>query len=70
MFVLPLCPESPKCLLMDKDDEARATESLVWLRAKLEVHQEMDEMKQEHLVILKANNWVYFPKKLIDFFKK
>ncbi len=50
MFVLPLCPESPKCLLMDKDDEARATESLVWLRAKLEVHQEMDEMKQEHLV--------------------
>ncbi len=53
--VLPLCPESPKYLLMDKDDEVRANESLVWLRAKIEVHEEMDEMKQEqvrHSVVL------------------
>jgi len=45
--VLPLCPESPKYLLLDKDDEVRANEALVWLRGKFEVHEEMDEMKTE-----------------------
>ncbi len=49
VFILPMCPESPKYLLMDKEDEARANEALVWLRAKIEVHEEMDEMKQEHV---------------------
>lgn len=34
---------------MDKDDEERSNESLVWLRAKIDVHEEMDEMKQEHV---------------------
>merc|ERR1712241_401629 len=44
---LPFCPESPKYLLLDKDDEHGAEEALQWLRGTIEVHDEMDEMKQE-----------------------
>ena len=64
---LPFCPESPKYLLLDKDDEHGAEEGLLdfdnqpkitdmitlnlsalqWLRGTIEVHDEMDEMKQE-----------------------
>merc|ERR1719481_547156 len=44
---LPFCPESPKYLLLDKDDTIRAENSLQWLRGTIEVHREMDEMKKE-----------------------
>merc|ERR1719361_3242045 len=44
---LPFCPESPKYLLLDKDDEMAANKALTWLRSSIEVHDEMDEMKQE-----------------------
>jgi len=44
---LPFCPESPKYLLLDKDDEMAANSALSWLRGTIEVHDEMDEMKQE-----------------------
>ena len=44
---LPFCPESPKYLLLDKDDEMAAQSALSWLRGTIEVHDEMDEMKQE-----------------------
>merc|ERR1719336_3847414 len=44
---LPFCPESPKYLLLDKDDEMAAEKELRWLRGTIEVHDEMDEMKQE-----------------------
>merc|ERR1719158_103105 len=44
---LPFCPESPKYLLLDKDDEMAANSALSWLRGSIEVHDEMDEMKQE-----------------------
>merc|ERR1711973_217148 len=44
---LPFCPESPKYLLLDKDDEMAAQSALGWLRGTIEVHDEMDEMKQE-----------------------
>jgi len=47
LATLPFCPESPKYLLLDKDDEHAAEEALHWLRGTLEVHDEMDEMKQE-----------------------
>merc|ERR1719356_2238024 len=43
---LPFCPESPKYLLLDKDDEHGAEEAPQWLRGTIEVHDEMDEMKQ------------------------
>merc|ERR1712088_264545 len=47
LATLPFCPESPKYLLLDKDDEMAAQSALGWLRGTLEVHDEMDEMKQE-----------------------
>ena len=34
---------------MAKDDEAKSNEALVWLRGKVEVHEEMDEMKAEQV---------------------
>jgi len=47
LATLPFCPESPKYLLLDKDDEMAAESALSWLRGTIEVHDEMDEMKQE-----------------------
>jgi len=47
LATLPWCPESPKYLLLDKDDEMAAEAALSWLRGTIEVHDEMDEMKQE-----------------------
>merc|ERR1719427_1033837 len=47
LVTLPFCPESPKYLLLDKDDEMAAQSALSWLRGTIEVHDEMDEMKQE-----------------------
>merc|ERR1719356_2161192 len=47
LATLPFCPESPKYLLLDKDDEMAANSALSWLRGTIEVHDEMDEMKQE-----------------------
>ena len=47
MVTLPFCPESPKFLLLDKDDEERAVSALTWLRGRIDVHAEMDEMRAE-----------------------
>lgn len=47
IVTLPFCPESPKYLLLDKDDEMAANKALTWLRGTIEIHDEMDEMKQE-----------------------
>ena len=47
LATLPFCPESPKFLLLDRDDEERAEAALQWFRGTVEVHDEMDEMKQE-----------------------
>merc|ERR1711874_323174 len=47
LATLPFCPESPKYLLLDKDDEMAAQTALGWLRGTIEVHDEMDEMRQE-----------------------
>jgi SP family facilitated glucose transporter-like MFS transporter 1 len=35
LLTLPFCPESPKYLLLDKEDEERANSALVWLRGKV-----------------------------------
>ena len=45
---LPCCPESPKFLLLDKDDQGGATRALEWFRGTSDVKTEMDEMKTEH----------------------
>lgn len=48
LATLPFCPESPKYLLLDKNDEQGATMALAWLRGTNDVTTEMDEMKAEH----------------------
>merc|ERR1711935_1001488 len=48
VMMLPFCPESPKYLLLDKNDDVSATSALAWLRGTNDVQAEMDEMKQEH----------------------
>ncbi|KAJ9573967.1 hypothetical protein L9F63_008657, partial [Diploptera punctata] len=47
VFTLPLCPESPKYLLLSKGQEMEAQKSLTWLRGTIEVHDEMDDMRAE-----------------------
>lgn len=53
LATLPFCPESPKYLLLDKNNDEEATKSLTWLRGTNEVTDEMDEMKSEHESIKK-----------------
>ena len=48
LITLPFCPESPKYLLLDKHDQVKAKDSLVWLRGTNDVQSEMDEMNAEH----------------------
>ena len=45
LFTLPMCPESPKHLLLDRDDEGRAETALKWLRGKVDVRGELGEMR-------------------------
>ncbi|XP_045508952.1 solute carrier family 2, facilitated glucose transporter member 1-like isoform X1 [Colias croceus] len=44
---LPLCPESPKFLLLNRGAELKAQRALNWLRGDVAVHGEMEEMHQE-----------------------
>ncbi|CAK1547892.1 unnamed protein product [Leptosia nina] len=46
-FTLPLCPESPKYLLLNRGAELKAQRALNWLRGDVAVHGEMEEMHQE-----------------------
>ncbi|XP_050682510.1 solute carrier family 2, facilitated glucose transporter member 1-like [Leptidea sinapis] len=47
LCTLPLCPESPKYLLLNKGAELHAQRALNWLRGDVAVHGEMEEMHQE-----------------------
>ncbi|XP_059084871.1 solute carrier family 2, facilitated glucose transporter member 1-like isoform X2 [Tigriopus californicus] len=47
VIFLPFCPESPKFLLLDRDDQERSNSALTWLRGRIDVHEEMDEMRVE-----------------------
>merc|ERR1712018_759859 len=38
LATLPFCPESPKYLLLDQEDEMAAQTALSWLRRTIEVH--------------------------------
>ncbi|KAJ2941791.1 hypothetical protein O0L34_g10598 [Tuta absoluta] len=46
-LTLPLCPESPKFLLLNRGQELHAQRALNWLRGDVAVHGEMEEMHQE-----------------------
>merc|ERR550534_1722130 len=64
---LPFCPESPKYLLLDKNDDNSATSALAWLRnvKPSEVKSEMDEMRAESETI-KSLPKVTFKNMLMD----
>lgn len=64
---LPFCPESPKYLLLEKDDDNSATSALAWLRnvKPSEVKSEMDEMRAESETI-KSLPKVTFKNMLMD----
>lgn len=47
LSILPFCPESPRCLLIDKKDEDAAREALAKLRGTSAIDQEIEEMKVE-----------------------
>ncbi|KAK9501047.1 hypothetical protein O3M35_002169 [Rhynocoris fuscipes] len=47
LVMLPLCPESPKQVLKVTHNELKAKQVLVWLRGSLDVHAELEEMKDE-----------------------
>lgn len=47
LATLPLCPESPKHLLIVQGSELQAQRALSWFRETLEVHDEMDELRAE-----------------------
>lgn len=48
LALLPICPESPKHILIVEGKEVQAQRALSWLRGTLEVHEEMDEMRAEY----------------------
>jgi len=48
LATLPVCPESPKYLLLSKGQELEAQRALTWLRGSIEVHDEMDDMRNEY----------------------
>lgn len=48
IVTLPLCPESPKYILITQGRDVSAQKALTWLRGTIEVHDEMDEMRAEY----------------------
>ena len=47
VLTMPFCPESPKHVLIIQGKDGQAQKHLTWLRGTIEVHDEMDEMRQE-----------------------
>jgi SP family facilitated glucose transporter-like MFS transporter 1 len=47
LVTLPLCPESPKHILINQGRDVTAQRALTWLRGTIEVHDEMDDMRAE-----------------------
>ncbi|XP_012258044.2 solute carrier family 2, facilitated glucose transporter member 1-like isoform X3 [Athalia rosae] len=48
LATLPICPESPKYLLLSKGKDLQAQRALSWLRGTIEVQDEMEEMRSEY----------------------
>ncbi|MGH0115136.1 UNVERIFIED_CONTAM: hypothetical protein FKN15_070656 [Acipenser sinensis] len=51
-IALPFCPESPRFLLINKNQEEKATEILKKLRGTADVQQDLQEMKDESLKMM------------------
>uniref|UniRef100_A0A3Q0RF25 Solute carrier family 2 member 1a n=1 Tax=Amphilophus citrinellus TaxID=61819 RepID=A0A3Q0RF25_AMPCI len=51
--LLPLCPESPRYLLINCNEESKARSVLIKLRGTDEVSEEMEEMKEESQQMMK-----------------
>ncbi|KAG8201865.1 hypothetical protein JTE90_027345 [Oedothorax gibbosus] len=47
LVTLPLCPESPKYILINKGKDVAAQKALTWLRGTNDVHYEMEDMRAE-----------------------
>ncbi|XP_076044613.1 solute carrier family 2, facilitated glucose transporter member 1-like isoform X2 [Oratosquilla oratoria] len=47
LATLPICPESPKFLLINKEERSAAQRALIWLRNTKNVSEEMEEMSNE-----------------------
>ncbi|XP_014673264.1 PREDICTED: solute carrier family 2, facilitated glucose transporter member 1-like [Priapulus caudatus] len=65
LVLLPTCPESPRYLLLTRQQATKAQNVLVRLRQTVNVHGEMEEMKRENDRLL-AKDKVSF----VDVFKK
>ncbi|XP_013771953.2 solute carrier family 2, facilitated glucose transporter member 1-like isoform X2 [Limulus polyphemus] len=48
LVTMPLCPESPRYILIFQGKEVAAQKALTWFRGTIEVHDEMDEMRSEY----------------------
>ncbi|KAK2586883.1 hypothetical protein KPH14_009820 [Odynerus spinipes] len=48
VITLPLCPETPKFLLINKGKDMEAQKALTWLRGTNDVHDEMGQMRTEY----------------------
>ncbi|XP_063965728.1 solute carrier family 2, facilitated glucose transporter member 1-like [Lytechinus pictus] len=48
LIVLPFCPESPRYLLITKNEEEESRKSLEWLRRDTDVAADMAEMRREY----------------------
>ncbi|XP_076320382.1 solute carrier family 2, facilitated glucose transporter member 1-like isoform X1 [Tachypleus tridentatus] len=48
LATMPLCPESPRYILIYQGKDVAAQKALTWLRGTPEVHDEMEEMKTEY----------------------
>lgn len=52
LIVLPFCPESPRYLLLVKQQESSARTALMKLRNKTNIYNEFDKMKEEGTTLL------------------
>lgn len=50
--MLPFCPESPKYLLITKNNPSQAEKAMAWFRNSWEVEQEVADMKETNRLLL------------------
>ncbi|XP_063922749.1 solute carrier family 2, facilitated glucose transporter member 3-like [Zophobas morio] len=65
IVTMSLCPESPRYLLIDKEDDDEAEEALAWLRDDEDIDHEMNELREE-AAMLKDINRVTFARLFKD----